>query len=261
VTSVPTITERLEKVTLPALIVGLVAIGLCAIGVAMGSTLVLKSYLTAYVFFWQIAIGCVGLSMLNHLVGGRWGDVSRPVLTAGILTLPVLAVLFIPLAFGLKDVYLWADPEVALANELLQHKAAYLNPLFFQIRGLVYFVIWILIGLPYCRLQFLKRDSAGSHDSASSGQSGLGLVLLMLTVSFAAMDWGMSLEPFWYSTIYGGMMAVGGALAALAVAAALASQGTVGPLDEEGNLGVLQDLGSLLLAFIMLWAYFSLSQF
>ena len=260
-TSVKTTTERIEKVTIPALVVGLVALGLLLIGIASGTADILKSYLTAYLYWWQVTIGCVALTMLNHLVGGRWGYVSRPILTAGIMTLPVLAVLFIPLAFGLEDVYIWANAETVAANELLQHKSAYLNASFFRIRGLAYFVIWILISLPFCRLHFLKREPSGLPASASSGQSGLGLVLLTMTVSFAAMDWGMSVEPLWYSTIYGGLMAVGGGLTALALTAGLTSLGAIGPLDEEDNIDVLQDLGSLLLAFIMLWAYFAFSQF
>lgn len=253
-------TDQLKRFQLPALIVGLIALALCAVGAGFGLQQALRSYLLAHVFWWGIAIGCLGLTMLNHLVGGRWGFATRPIFTAGISTLPLLAILFVPVAVGLQYIYIWADADAVAADARLQQKAFYLEPSFFRLRALGYFVVWIVFGLVFSqsRVSQAADKRAKSH---ASGISGVGLVLFALTVSFAAMDWLMSLEPNWYSTIYGGLIAVGGALTALALVAAMVALGGAGALDDEKNVQVLHDLSSLLMAFILLWAYFAFSQF
>src|SRR5262249_1992777 len=105
-----------------------------------------RAYLAAYIFWIGIPVGCLALLMLHHLVGGRWGFVIQRVLEAAIQTLPLMALLFIPLLFGLSDLYPWARPAVVAGDPLLQQKAAYLNLPFFIVRAVMYFAIWIVLG-------------------------------------------------------------------------------------------------------------------
>jgi hypothetical protein len=250
---------QLDKLQRPALTVGLVASGLCLVGGMLGLEQALRSLLVSGLFWWGMAIGCLALTVLNHLVGGRWGYRTRPILTAGITTLPLVAVLFVPVVVGLKHLYVWADAEVVAADALLQQKAAYLDPWFFRARSVGYFLIWFVLGWLFSQRRVSQAANRGP--SHPSGLSGMTLVVLALSVSFAAIDWAMSLEPRWYSTIYGALMAAGGLLAAMALVVGAVALGGAGPIDREQNIQVLHDLGSLLLAFVMLWSYFAFSQF
>jgi hypothetical protein len=175
--------------------------------------------LLAFMFWGAFCLGSIGLLLLHNLVGGPWGVPIRPVLEASRRTLPVMALLFLPVLGGLNALYHW--PE---------EKAAYLNSTFFIVRAIGYFALWfVLPRLP----------------------GGLGLVLFGLSVSFATIDWAMSLEPHWYSTIYGLWILVDLGLQSLA----LAIVGSRAASEETS-----QDLGSLLLMFVMLWAYMAFSQ-
>jgi hypothetical protein len=170
-----------------------------------------------------------------------------------------VALFFVPVGVGLKYIYVWADADVVAADPLLQKKAAYLAPWFFRARSLGYFAIWMVLGWLFSRRRVSQaRDRAVS---LPSGLCGITLVLLVMTVSFAAIDWAMSLEPRWYSTMYGALTAAGGAVSALALVAGSVALGAVGPVDEEQNRQLLRDVGSMLLAFVMLWTYFAFSQF
>lgn len=251
--------ESLNKVQLPALVVGIAATAMCAVGAIFGVAQVLHSYLLALLFWWGITIGCLGLTILNHLVGGRWGYRTRPIFTAGISTLPLLALLFAPIGLGLEHIYEWADADKVAHDPLLLHKSAYLDPSFFRCRAAGYFVIWILLGWLFSG----RRVSRASERARNhrGGVSGISLILVVVSVSFAAIDWAMSLEPHWFSTIYGALVAMGGVLTAMALVAGVVALGGAGSLEEESNLQVLHDVGSLLMAFLMLWAYFAFSQF
>ncbi len=185
------------------------------------------------------------------------------VLEAAIQTLPLMALLFIPLFFGLSDLYPWARTEVVAADPLLQQKAAYLNIPFFIARAVVYFAVWIVLGRLLVTWS-LQQDRTADDTLTLRLQrlSGPGLVLYGLTVSFAAIDWMMSLEPKWYSTIFGMMFMVSFGLAALAMAI-LATRflETEKPLARVASPERWHDLGNLLLALVMFWAYLSFSQF
>ena len=142
--------------------------------------------------------------MLHHLVGGNWGFVIQRLLEAGARTLPLMALLFLPIAVGAHDLYLWARPEVVAADPLLQQKSLYLNLPFFYGRAVFYFAVWIVLGRLLSKWS-VEQDHSGAADLTRRLQtlSGPGLVLYGLTVTFAMIDWAMSLEPHWYSTIYG----------------------------------------------------------
>jgi hypothetical protein len=244
------------------------AVGFIALLVCVGAALIqpqpfFSAYLSAYIFWIGITVGCLALLMLHHLVGGRWGFMIQRVLEAAIQTLPVMALLFIPLLFGLSDLYPWARAEVVAADPLLQQKAAYLNIPFFVARAVVYFVVWIVLGRLLVKWS-LEQDRTADPTLTQRLQklSGPGLVLYGLTVTFSAIDWVMSLEPKWYSTIFGMIFMVSDGLAALAFVIVVSDLiKNEPPLAQVISADRFHDLGNLLLALVMLWAYMHFSQF
>jgi len=246
-----------------ALIVAGAGILLCLLGLFLDQAQFFRSYLFAYLFWLSMALGSFTIIMIHHLTSGDWGVLLRRPLEAGALTLPLLALLFIPLVFGLPYIYEWARPAAVAADELLQHKQSYLNVPFFLLRALFYFICWIGIAWLLSRWS-LEQDRTGNPALLPRLQklSAGGLVLFGLTVTFAFIDWIMSLSPHWYSTIYSVMVATGAILQAFAFVIIV-----VYLLAERGLLGTLvtpklfNDFGSLLFAFVMLWAYMAFSQF
>lgn len=244
------------------------ALGFVALLVCVGAALIqpqpfFYAYLLGYIFLLGIPVGCLALLMLHHLVGGRWGFMIQRVLEAAIQTLPLMALLFIPLLFGLPDLYPWARPEVVDADPLLQQKAAYLNIPFFIARAVVYFAIWIGVGRLLVHWS-LEQDRTADVTLTQRLQklSGPGLVLYGLTVTFSAIDWIMSLEPKWFSTIFGMIFIVSYGLAALAFVVVVANQiKDEAPLARVISADRFHDLGNLLLALVMLWTYMQFSQF
>jgi hypothetical protein len=258
---------RLNRLQHRALIAGAGGVALCVLEVFLNPVQFFRSYLLAYLFWLGIALGCLAIVMLHHLVRGAWGAVIQRLLESGSRTLPLMALLFVPLLFGLHDLYSWARPAAVASDELLQHKSPYLNIPFFVLRLVGYFVAWIAVA------HFLNRWSL-QHDRIPdwpTGRplrrrlqmlSGPGLVLYGLSATFAAVDWMMSLEPHWYSTIFGMTFVIGQALAALAfVIVALALVLDCEPFASVVSQTHIHDLGNLLLAFVMLWAYIAFSQF
>lgn len=254
---------QLDRLQRQSLAVGVVGLLLCMVGGWPNPEQFFRSYLLAYVFWVGISLGSLGVVMLHHLTGGGWGFVIRRLLESGTRTLPLMALLFVPLLFGMSDLYVWARPDAVAADEILQHKSAYLNPSFFMLRTAIYFAAWIGVA------SLLNRWSGEQDRTAAPGLtrrlqllSGPGLVLYGLTVTFASVDWVMSLEPHWFSSIYGILFMVGQGLASLAFATALAvALADRPPLSELVSPARLHDLGNLLLAFVMLWTYIAFSQF
>jgi hypothetical protein len=254
---------NLESILKRSLKIGAGALALCLIGAYFDRAQFFRSYLMAYVFWLGIPLGCFGLLMIHHLVGGTWGFVIQRPLESAIQTFPVMALLFLPLFFGLSDLYVWSHPDALAQDKVLQQKSGYLNPLFFSIRAVLYFSIWILVGTlltKWSREQ--DRTADASLVARLQNVSGPGLVFYGLTVTFSAIDWLMSLEPRWYSTIYGMIFMVSHALVALAFVIGVAYFfSRREPLSKVIAPWVFQDLGNLLLAFVMLWAYTSFCQF
>jgi hypothetical protein len=226
-----------------------------------------RSYLVGYIFWVGVTLGCLGLLMLQHLTGGGWGLSIRRVLEAGTRTLPLMLLLFLPIAiFGLSHLYEWMHIEEVReegVRRILNAKRPYLNPMFFLIRAAVYFAIWM-------GLMFLLNKWSAEQDRTAERQyskkmqmlSGPGVILFVLTVTFAATDWVMSLNPEWFSTIYGLLYVAGWTLSAFSlVIAVMVYLATRKPLEGVVQAPHFHDLGKLLLAFVMLWAYFSFSQF
>lgn len=254
---------RLAFLQRRAWLVGAGGLLLGLVGLVLSPAQFFRSYLFAYLFWLSIAIGCAAVVMIYHLVGGAWGFVIRRLLEAGMRTLPVMAVLFLPLLLGLSSLYEWARPEAVAGDALLQHKSAYLNVPFFMVRAALYFAVWVGIA-HFLHKWSLAQDETGDPALARRMEtvSGPGLVLYGGAVTFAAVDWAMSLDPHWFSTIYGILWMVGQVLTALAfVIVALRLLANQEPLAGVLTRSHFHDLGNLLLAFVMLWAYVSFSQF
>jgi Ni/Fe-hydrogenase subunit HybB-like protein len=178
-------------------------------------------------------------------------------------TIPLLFVLMLPLLIGLKDLYIWARPDVVQADAILQHKSAYLNIPFFLARTAVYFVIWGLFAYFLSKLS-AEQDRTGEPRIKRKLEviSGPGLAVMGLTITFSAVDWVMSLDPHWFSTLFGFIFMVGNVLTALAVMiCALAYLRDREPLQGLLKPSHFHDLGNLLMAFVILWAYMALSQY
>jgi hypothetical protein len=263
----PVAPPEIDRLSKRALYIGIAALALSAIWAVFNAEQFFRSYLLAYVFWIGIALGCLAILMVQHMSGGAWGIVIRRVLEAATRTFLPMALLFIPLAIGLKFIYTWANPEAAAGNEvlerLLKHKEPYLNVWFFRGRVVFYFLVWI--GVTYFLNKWsLEQDRTGDSRITRKMQnlSGPGLVLYGLTVTFASIDWVMSLEPEWFSTIFGILFMGGQGVSAMAfVIAVLILLKNRKPFSEIIAPRHFHDLGKLLLAFIMLWAYFNFSQF
>ncbi|PYQ15678.1 MAG: hypothetical protein DMF80_08255 [Acidobacteria bacterium] len=257
---VPAEVDRLQRT---ALVAGGAGVGLSLLGAVFDLGQFLRSWLFAELFWTGVAVGCLSLLMINHMTGGVWGLVIRRLLEAGGRTVPLLAILFLPIALGLPRIYEWARPEVVAADPVLQMKRPYLNVPFFLLRAVFFFAAWSALA------HFLSRwsgelDRTGSLRVARRlrGLSGGGLLILGLTITFSAVDWAMSLDPHWFSTIYGIVFMVGQALSAMAlVIVLLARLRGEEPFAEAVRPQVVHDLGKLMLAFVMLWAYVNFSQF
>jgi len=222
-----------------------------------------RSYLVAFLFVTGIAVGSLAILMLQHLSGGAWGLVIRRLLEAATRTLPLLAVLFVPIVLGIHSLYEWSHTDAVAADPVLRHKSPYLNIPFFIVRAVFYFAVWGALAY-FLNKWSLEQDHTGDQRVRRRLQnlSGPGLVLFGLTVSFAAIDWGMSLEPHWFSTIYGLLVMAGWGLTAFAfiITVAVVLSGRE-PMSHVYAPSHFHDLGKLLLAFVMVYAYFAFSQF
>ena len=256
--------EGLQRTLMGAGIVGV--LGLAA-AFLLGGEHVYKGYLLGFLFWPGVSLGCLALSMVHHLTGGAWGVVTRRIYEAAGRTLPLMALLFVPIAIGLPHLFEWAVPEAVAADPILQQKAPYLNIPFFIARGVIYFVVWSGMALLLSRWSRQQDAAAGEaeQDRLSLNMqrlSGGGLVAYAVTVFFMSVDWVMSLDPHWFSTIYGMLFMVNQGLSALAFTiAVLVLLARTTPLSRVVVPAHLHDLGKLLLAFVMLWAYLTFSQF
>lgn len=237
--------RRGQRAALIVLVVG--AVGGLA-GFALDREEFWRAYLLAWLFCVEIGLGGLGLALLHHLAGGRWSRDVLPVALAAARTLPVLGLLFLPLLLALPALYPWADSAQIAASELLLSKSAWLNTPFFVARTVVYFVVWSGLALLITR-------------RASRGLAALGMILYVLTATFAAFDWMMSLEPAWFSSIYGLLFLAGAAVAGISLAVIGLGRSAPNAVARGTPLQSFNDLGNLLLAAVMIWAYFAFSQY
>lgn len=256
----PANVNRFERL---ALIVGLLFTLVLVVGFVLDRSQFFHSYVFAFSFWAGISIGSLVLLMLQHLTGGGWGLVIRRVLEAATRTLPLVLILFVPIVLGAHRIYRWTDAHEVAEHPVLTEKSKYLNLPFFTVRAAIYFAIWLALAYFLNRWSLLQdRTADKKYTKNMRVLSGPGMVLFVFTVSFASIDWFMSLSWEWSSTIYGFIFVAAWGLSALAftiaVMAALAKHEPMNNIVAQLHF---HDLGKLLLALVMLWSYFAFSQF
>ena len=251
----------IERPRSRALIVAGVGLAGCAIGFVFDRDHFFRSWLIAYFLFLGIALGSLALMMIQHLSGGAWG-VFRRVFEASSRTLPLLMILFVPVLLGMNHLYPWTDHGLVATDHILEHREPYLNMWFFISRAVIYFAGWW--ALSYFLNKWSLQQDAGdvAVNLRLQRLSGAGIVFYALAVTAAGIDWIMSLNPHWYSTMFGFLIMGGQGIAALAFTIAVSfflfkSE----PMSRLLKPHHFHDLGKLLFAFIMLWAYFNFSQY
>lgn len=254
--------EMIKRIQRRAVVIGVLAFAVSLISAIRNFNSFAHAYLIAFLFWSGLSLGALAILFLHQLTGGMWGAVIRRLLEAATRTYPLLIILFVPILLFMHRLYPWSLPEVLQRDEIIRHKQAYLNVPFFTARAAIYFGIWLLLAYLFHRLS-AQQENHGDAEVAGRFQklSGFGLLLYGLTVTFASVDWVMSLEPHWYSTIYGLLIIAGQVLNAFAfsiVAAYVLSE--FRPLSDFITPMQFKDLGNLMLTFVMLWAYLSFSQ-
>ncbi|HEY6369018.1 MAG TPA: hypothetical protein VIX37_00430 [Candidatus Sulfotelmatobacter sp.] len=226
-----------------------------------------RAYLLGFMAWLGVALGSMAILMIRHLTGGGWGVVIRRILGAAMRTVPLLAALFLPIILGIHRLYIWAQPlETVQDKHLREHLAditqTYLTTKGFIVRAIIYFAIWNL--LSFLLSHWSKQaDRAGAPDNTDrfKAVSGPGLILYGFTISFAAIDWVMSLDPSWISTIFGLVILIGEVLSAMCFAVVVERiLFKYKPMSEMLTPDFVHDHGKWMLTFIMVWAYFSFSQ-
>ncbi len=226
-----------------------------------------RAYLLGFMCWLGVALGSMAILMIRHLTGGGWGMVIRRILGAAMRTVPLLALLFIPIFFGIHRLYIWAQPLDSIADKHLREHLeditkTYLTTNGFIIRAIFYFAIWNL--LSFLLSHWSKQtDRAGAPDNTQrfKAVAGPGLILYGFTISFAAIDWVMSLDPSWISTIFGLVILIGEVLSAMCFAVVVERiLFNYKPMSEMLKPDFVHDHGKWMLTFIMVWAYFNYSQ-
>jgi len=254
----------LRRLQTPALGVGAVALAASLLGGLVWPTRFYQAWLVAYMYWLAMALGCTAILMMQYISGGRWGAAIRRPLEAGASNVALMALFFLPVVLGMKSLYPWADPTLVAASKVLQYKAVYLNPGFFVLRAAVYFAIWTALSSRL--VAWSRQEDTEGWSAARAGRvsvlSHVGIIAWTLSMSLAAIDWSMSLEVAWFSHIYGLMFAGGQILTAMTLAILVSARiADLRPVSSVLSPERFLDLGKLLLAFVMVWTYFQLSQY
>ena len=235
----------------------------CAAGYASDPRQFHASYLVSFAYFLTIAVGAAFFLMVWHLSGAAWSVTVRRLMENVMITLPLMPILFLPVVAGLPSLYEWARPEFLSQDPVLQVKMVFFNRTFFLARAALYFLVWSVLAVALYR-KSVAQDEHGSVQliRQTVAWSAPGLALLMITVTMAAVDWLMSLEPHWYSTIFGVYVFSGGGLAFLAalIGISLAFR-RGGLLADSIHVEHYHDLGRWLFALVVFWAYIAFSQY
>jgi hypothetical protein len=243
-------------------VIGALGLLLCCAGFFANRAEFFQSYLFAFIYWGGFTIGGLGVLLMNHVVGGTWGVTTRRLLGAAVRTLPLLILLFIPLVIGIRDIYPWAQPETVKHNDFLLHKQGYLNLPFFLLRTAIYFAIWIFWGFRVYKMADLQ-DETGDVTLRERMRrfSAPGLLIFTLSASFAYIDWILSADAQYYSTIYGAMILIGDVLQAFAlIIIVLVLAAGKDRFGGRVNPKVLHDLGNMMFAFTIFWTYLTASQ-
>jgi len=258
-----------KKIAQRSLIIGVIFSVIAVILAIMNPGEFYRAYLLGFMDWLGVALGSMAIIMIRHLTGGGWGVVIRRIQGAAMRTVGMMAILFIPLCFGLSRLYPWAMPLDAIQNDhIREHLAkhsfvyAYLNPKFFIIRAIVYFAIWNLISY-LLSLWSKQGDNPNAPDNTQKFKvvAGPGLILYGFTITFAVIDWVMSLDPSWISTIFGLIILIGEVLSAMCFAVVVERiLYNYKPMSDMLRPDFVHDHGKWILAFTMVWAYFGFSQ-
>jgi len=258
-----TLRADLAAVQKRALAIGAVA-GIASIAGAVADPLqFFRSYLVAWLFWLGLGLGSLGIVMLHHITSGSWGFAIRRLLESGMRTLPLLAILFVPIAIGMPKLYVWTDAAAVAVDPLLAHKAGYLNTTMVLARTVLFFALWIGSAALLLLLS-RKSDRTGDprHLRRARAISGPLIGVYGVTMTLASVDWAMSLEPHWFSTMYGVIFVVGQVLTTFAFSIVAASWlRKHAPFDRWISCEHFHDLGNLTFAFLLLWAYTQFSQY
>lgn len=227
----------------------------------------LRSWLLGFVFWGGIGIGCLGVLMLQYLTGGAWGVVIRRALEAGTRTLPLLVLLFVPMAIGVytRSFYEWTN--MPPTEHVMEQRGIFMTPWFWILRSVIYFALFYVM-VHLLNKWSSQQDKAADVEGArlllerASRFSGPAMVIYALVVTFAVVDWVLTLDPRWFSTIWGLLFVAGWALSCLCfIVALMANLIDVAPMNRVLGKRHFHDLGKLMLALVMVWAYFNFSQF
>lgn len=247
-----------------ALVAGIIGVVLCLIGFFRSPDQFFQSYLVAFLFVLGLSLGSLGLLMLQHMTSGHWGIMIRRPLESAMSNLWLVAILFIPVILGMKRIYFaWMNAPATGEGALKNFQKSYLTAHGFVIRAIIYFLVWLILVLVlnhWSKQQDINREDRLLRRHLKL-LSGPGIILYVFGMGFASIDWVMSISPHWFSTIYGFVFVAGQTISALSlmicVLILLAQTTPMAGLIQSRHL---HDLGKLLLAFLMLWAYFGFSQ-
>ena len=246
-----------------ALAAGVVGTVLSAIGFFVSPFQFYHSYLWSYLFVLALTLGPLAWLLLQYLTGGAWGMVIRRPSEAALRTMPLVAIMFLPIVIGIPNLYEWSHANKVAASAVLQHKHAYLNVPFFLLRAAIYFAGWLFLSWYYNRAS--RREDTEGHDAVHGTMSALagpGIIFWGFTTTFMSIDWIMSIHPEWFSTMFGLLFIAGQGLTGMAfLITVMVLLSTRRPMSEVLTPRHLHDLGKFLLAMVMVWAYFSFSQF
>lgn len=250
--------NRFQKISIA---IGVLGVALGCVGFMVDRHPFFISYLWAFLFWTSLSLGCFYVGLIHYLTAGRWGLPLRRMLEAGYMTLPIMVLFAVPIFFGLQELYPWARPGAVATDKILRAHASFEKPTWFVIRTVVFFAIWIFIAAPL-RKWSLRQDVSDdvSFTIRIRTLSGPAVAIVPLLASFAFVDWAMSIEANWYSTIFPVIVLAGQILMALAFAAIV-----LGWIHNEDPLRdvsdkAFHDLGSLLIAFVLFWTYVAFSQ-
>jgi len=251
-----------ERVTKWSMRIGIAWIFLAALGWIFQSEKFYQAYLLAWLFWLGVSLGAMGVVMIHHLMGGYWGFMVRRLGEHAAMTLPLLIVLFIPIIFGMHSLFIWDRPDAVAHDPVLRHEQPYLNAQFFLWRAVIYAVIWLAMAW-YLRSASLRHDRTGDASTAvhMHDVSAGGLPVYVISMSFASVDWLMSRDPHWFSTIFGFVVVTGQGISGLCVLLVFFTlMINTSPLKEHARENYLNDLGNILLTFVIFWAYLSFVQ-
>jgi hypothetical protein len=246
------------------LLIGVIALVISFVGWATDPHQFYFSYLVGWSFCLTIALGALYFVVIHHLTKARWSVVVCRIAESLLWSFPLLALLSIPILFGMHDLYHWTHEDVVAADPVLSGKTAYLNVPFFIIRLVLYFLIWGLVGYKLYRFSLEQDDNPDPRIPAKQRKvSAWGLVLVAVTTAFASYDFLMSLDPHWFSTIFGVYIFAGAFMSIHAVIAlvAIALQQGSRPFRSAITAEHYQDLGKMMFGFVVFWAYIAFSQY